>query len=275
MAKSIALIDIAVPKAIVLDKEHQELYREVFAKTAEKFGKDSPAYKTITNGISITNVTGSQFFWNTNLQQYLPSRQRVANLSDMEAINDIDETFLVGFYSDSPEIVLRSNKPSRNKNKYILENLVKQIDKDHPYSFSTKNPLIISNLELIQNDNAQNQYGLLLRIGECTKMQNDERFAHSKNQSRIQFGQNTKKVWTKENGLSRLYVRDDGLDSEDDDFADSGANGRVVVVDAEGIDSKKLGEYITKVKEKTEEQIAQIQERSEKAIHYIETGKLE
>jgi len=275
MAKSIALIDIAVPRATILDKEHQELYKEVFVKTAEKFGEDSPACKKITNGISATNVTGSQFFWNTNLQQYLPSGQRIINLSDIETINSIDETFLKGIYSDTRQVVLRSNKPSWNQNKYILENLVKQVDKDHSYSFSAENPLVISNLELIQDNNPQNKYGLLLKIGEGTTIQNDERFAHSNNQSRIQFGQKTKTVWTKENGLSRLYVYDDDLYSRYDNLANSGDNGRVVVVDTEGVNSIKLEKYKTKIQERTKKQIAKIQKRVKGAIHYIETGKLE
>ena len=267
--------DIILPKAIVLDKEHKELYKEAITKTAEKFGKDSQAYKTIINGISAKEVTGSQFFWNTNLNQYLPNKQRVISLSDMEKINDIDETFFTkfySFYSDTTQIILRNDKPSWDQNKYILENLVKQV-KDRNQLFSSDSPLIISNLELIQNDNSQNKYGLLLKINDNTTMQNDERFAHSNNQQRIKFGKREKTIYTKENGLSRLYLNGDGgTDSRNGYLADSNGNGRVVVVDAEGVDFEKYKKELIRF---TEKRTTQIKERTEKAIHYIETGKLE
>lgn len=240
MAKQIQLIpkDIKFPKAIVLDVEHRELYEEAITKTAEQFGKDSQAYKIITNGINAKNVTGSQFFWNTNLNLYLPNNQKVVNLSDMEKINDIDENFFKGFYSDTTQIVLRSENASWSKNKYILENLVNQV-KDRGHTFSSENPLIISNLELIKDDSSRNKYGLLLKVNDTTTMENDKRFTHSNNSQGIQFGEKTKRIYTKKDGLSRAYLGGDGnLYSGVSNLADSDGNGRVVVADAEGVDLK-------------------------------------
>ena len=65
MAKRIPLIKLDVPEAIVLDSSEQwikEVYQEADAKTAEKFGSNSLAYKTITNGIDREDIICSQFF---------------------------------------------------------------------------------------------------------------------------------------------------------------------------------------------------------------------
>lgn len=240
MAKKIQIIPkgIVYPEAIVLDDSEKwirELYQEADAKTAEKFGKNSLAYKTITNGIDIENVTGSQFFWNTNLGKYLPKNQRVILLQDMEKINDQDENFFKGFYTDSPQIVLRTDQSSWKPNKYILENLVKQVKKQG-FEFSSENPLIISNLELAASKSSKNQYGLLLKIGKDTRVENDSRFAYSNNEKQIQFGENKKTIFTKEKGLSRVCLYRGGLlDSDYDGLASSGGGGRVVVLDAEGV----------------------------------------
>ena len=117
------IIDIISKRtARVLDKEDKELYHEVFRKTAEKYGKYSLAYKTITSEIDAKNVIGSQFCWNTNLGLYLPKNQRVISLEDMELIKDLDEDFFEGFYSDTPEIILRTENSFYDENKYIMEN---------------------------------------------------------------------------------------------------------------------------------------------------------
>lgn len=232
MEKQIQLIpkDIVFPKAIVLGKEHKGLYEEVVAKTAEQFGANSQAYKTIKNGMITTEVIGSQFFWNTNLNQYLPNNQRVVNLSDMEQINDIDETFFKGFYPETTQIVLRNGTVLWNQNKYILENLVNQVKK-REYKFSSENPLVISNLELIKDDSSCNYYGLLLKINDTTTMKNDERFAHSNDSQKIQFGEKTKIIHTKENGLSEITLAGDNLCSWGEDLARSTYLGRVVVIE--------------------------------------------
>src|SRR3989344_2717060 len=155
MAKRIPLIKLDVPEAIVLDSSEQwikEVYQEADAKTAEKFGSNSLAYKTIANGIDREDIIGSQFFWNTNLGFYLPKGRKVCLLNDWEEINDLDESFFRGFYTDSPQIILRTDTLSYDRNKYILENLVKQVKKQG-FEFSSENPLIISNLELVKDDN--------------------------------------------------------------------------------------------------------------------------
>lgn len=273
MAKQIQLIpkNIVFPVARILDKEDRELYQEVERKTKEKFG-NSQAYKTILNGIHTENVTGSQFFWNTNLNQYLPKGQNVISLEDMETINNQDESFFKGFYTDTPEIILRTATLSWENNKYILKDLIKQINsetnKGAKYEFSSENPLRISGLELIKDRNSRNKYGLLLKIGDNTKVTNDSRFAYSNHGKQIPFGEKTKTIYTKENDLSRVFLyRDDDLYSRSDFLADSDDNGRVVVKDAEGVAPENL---LNKLNDKYKSLRNEIEEKKKNLISEIQ-----
>ena len=270
MSKRIQIIpkDILFPEAIVLDNSEnrvRELYDKANRKTAEKFGKNSLAYKTITNGIDMKNVTGSQFFWNTELGKYLPKNLRVITLKDMEQINDINKDFFKGFYTDASMIILRTEVPTWDDNKHILDYLVKQV-KEKNQEFSSENPLIISGLELIKDENTENHYGLLLQIGEETAMINDKRFGYSNNQKKIPFGEKTKKIYAKKDGLSRLCLdRSSNLNSFVGVLAGSDSGGRVVLVDTEGVSQTFLDKKLTELQTQKDAQIEKINLNYQKA----------
>jgi len=140
-----------------------KLYQEVAKGVAEKFGKDSRAYQTLMNGIDTKNGTGSQFFFNAEAELYLPEGQRVARLADLGKIYDADTSFFDGIYTDTPELVLRTDTPSWKNNTQILENLVEQA-RERGLKFSSDNPLVLSGLELTRDDNGDNYYGILVQI---------------------------------------------------------------------------------------------------------------
>ena len=213
-----------------------KLYQEVAKGVAEKFGKDSRAYQTLMNGINTENGTGSQFFFNTEAELYLPGDQRVARLADLGKIYDADTSFFNGIYTDTPELVLRTDTPSWKNNTQILENLVGQA-RERGLEFSSDNPLVLSGLELTRDDNGDNYYGVLVQIGDNTVAVNDPRFAYGKD--KIQFGNKKKTLWTKDKGLSRVcFVRGGGVDSDVDSLRYSLDDGRVVVFNAEGVASE-------------------------------------
>lgn len=189
--------------AKVLGKDEKEFYLEIAIKTAEKYGKHSLAYKTITNGINISKVSGVHFFWVSNISSYLPQHQRVISLKDMEMIADSDESFFSGFYSYVPEVILRSEIPIYPNERYILEDLVRQI-KNEKHEFSSEKPLRISGLELVKDQNLDNAYGLLMKVCSGTKISIDKRFSFSNSGKEIPFGRNTKNSWTGKNGLSAI-----------------------------------------------------------------------
>jgi len=217
------------PKADILDvEEGKELYSEANAKAIEIFGENSRAYKMLKNRIDLENIRGSQFFWNLWLNKFFPKGKRVISLEDAEAINDRDEDFFKDFYTDTPEIILLTEILSYKDNKHILEYIVNQT-KNAKFDFNSENPLKISGLELIKDENSENYYGLLLKFGENTKLVHDKRFAYSNNGKKISFGKKQKQIFTKKNNLSRVYLyRFVILYAGNDYLANSGDSGRVV-----------------------------------------------
>lgn len=212
-----------------------DLYKEVEQATAAKFGKDSRAYATIMKGINTVNATGSQFFFNNEAGLYLPRGQRVATFEDLDEISKHDnrQFFDGSFYTDTPELVLRTEIPSWMNNTQILEHLVSQT-RERGLEFSSENPLVLSGLELVSDDNQDNFYGILANITDETKTRNDPRFAYGNDQ--INLGNKSRKLWTKENGLSRVFLgRDGDVVSSSGDLSVSYDLGRVVIFDAEGV----------------------------------------
>lgn len=235
MLKEIVVPKINIPMDRIFIAE-KDVYQETEAKTKERFGENSLAYRTIMNGINPGDGTGSQFFFNTELGLYLPKNQRVLLFEDLEKIlfsSEADEFFDGSFYTDTSELILRTQIPTYEKNKQLLTDLVKQI-KTVELDFSSENPLRISGLGLIKDDDPQNEYGVLLEIGQDTKTINDERFGFQK--GRIKIGHKEKKLHTKKDGLSRVCLGRFGtLYSGSDFLAGSGGNGRVGILDAEGV----------------------------------------
>lgn len=270
MTREISFIPKNVPKykARVLGKESKELYKESFAKTAEKFGKDSLAYKNITNEIDPENITGSQFLFNTELGLYLPKSSEILNLQYMDDILAQDKDFFDGFYTDTNQLVLRTNKASYHKNQNIINHLEKQL-KNSGYEFFKENPLVITNPELIlDKKNLEQGYGLLVKIGENTKLENDKRFASGN--KKINLGNLEKTLWTKENGLSGVCLGwNRGLDSSVGNLPDSDGGGRVVVVSDGGIAPKILDEYKSNLEKERQKQIDIINNRYGKAMDIL------
>jgi len=95
-----------------------------------------------------------------------------------------------------------------------------------------KTPLVITNPELIVDENSKNKYGLLLRVTDQTEISNDPRLAYKNNNKKVPFGQSEKTVWAKEEGLSRVYVGRGGVVSNGGVLAVSDDVGRVVIRDA-------------------------------------------
>ena len=220
-------LEIKPTKGFRADVADSQLYEDVQSWAANEFGTGSQAYKTILNGINQENGTGSQVFWNTATNLYLPSPKRVITLDDAEAIHRQDKTFLFNeFYTDTQDVILRTSRPSYKPNTQILKGLVSQVE-SAGHNFSSNNPLRISGLELVNDDNSQNPYGLQFKLGEKTIIQNDPRFAYGNEE--IEFGGQTKRLWTKENGLSGVFLGRGGyVDSGGGGLQDSNDGGRVV-----------------------------------------------
>jgi len=219
--------------AIVLDDSEKwvhELYVEVNKKIIEIFGKRSLAYKTIIEGIDKDKITGSKFFFNSFLNSFLPGGKHIPTLDDLETIHNFSYNFLNGIYTDTSHIILYSSIPSYQKDENILNNLFQQIKKEK-LEFSSENPLIISGLEMVKDNNHKNEYGLLFKVNEKTQFKNDLRFSYNNSNKEIHFGKFTKKVYTKKEGFSGIYQGITGeLFSWEDDLTKSSSFGKVVLI---------------------------------------------
>ncbi len=222
------------PGARILGEEDREFYYEVVRKTGERFGRNSKAYNIITHRIKTGEVIGCHFFWVTNLNRYLPKGQKIISLDDIELIDSFDPTFFHGIVTNVPEIILRTGHTEFSPMRPMLQDLVKQV-RGEGYEFSPENPLRISGLELVENKDTSQSYGLLLRINENTILKNDKRFFYSdshRNRDReIVFGRKTKLLRSnKKEGLSNIFLDLFGdLDLTGDYMAYSDDNCRTVI----------------------------------------------
>jgi len=95
-----------------------------------------------------------------------------------------------------------------------------------------------------------------LNLKEAT-FENNSDFAYGRN--KIDLSSHTKNLWTKSQGLSRLYLGEIGVGSSSGDLTNSVSSGRVAFLDAEGI----------KLKEMKQVQINEIEKRYSKAVKIL------
>lgn len=213
-------------------KLNKELYQETDAKIAEKFGRDSKAYKIIRTGINLDKGTGSSFLWNNEVNLCLPKEQIIMDWKDLQGIYNVNPTLFKGHYSDSLNIILRSDIPSWDNNREFLNSLVEQVKGDFSQfkDFSNENPIVLSGIESVKDDNSENFYGLLPRLNEKTKIQYDSRFVCSK--EKIIMGDITKKLLRKRDGLSGIFAGGlNDVNSDDGNLSGSNNNGWIIVVE--------------------------------------------
>ncbi|MFA5953152.1 MAG: hypothetical protein WC812_01025 [Candidatus Pacearchaeota archaeon] len=235
--------EIIYPKAIVIIPDAEpalgfapiEVYDSAREKLIKDFKGNNKAIESLTHGINFRTLTGSQFFWNNYLNNFLKEQGingRIMNINDLGKIYALDENFFSKHYSDTINLCLRSKKLGWEDNKNILEYLVKQV-KQREKSFLPKNPLIISNLEIVNDNNPDNFYGLLLKLREDSILENDERFAFGKNKIKFEneLGNAEKNLWTKEKDLSGVFAdNSQSVNSDNDNLYSSNNSGWVVFV---------------------------------------------
>lgn len=249
-------------KGIILNKEdHSEIYKEAFSKASETFGKNSLAYKTITNGINEKNVTGSQFFWNTWLDQVGSLPGKIMLLEDWGKALSKDSNLVKGFYTDMPQLLLRSDKATWDKNQYLINDLSKKLKGQIEYS--PENPILITGVKLKPSKAKDNEYGINLDITDA-EIKSAPEFAQSHN--KIKMGNIEKPLWTKSAGLSWLCLFEDGLGSNFVDLAGSSSYGRVAVLNAAGVLPES---YLIKLKEEKATQVKEIEKRYVKAMNIL------
>ncbi len=201
-----------------------------------------------------------------------------ATLPQLDEVVQNDFEFLENYYEDGREVILRSAEDPHIPNDYLAKSLANQLKIKQ-----FQNPLVIKGLRIEQDNDSD--YGLVLKTSDETEVIEAPDFNHKNDRRRfsrinsdysIEFERNgTRTLYTRDSGLSRLYLGGDlGLYLDDRVLSGSYAYGRVVVISAE-VARENFGQYISQLQTEKKRQIKEIQARAAKAEHYLKTGKLE
>ena len=178
---------------------------------------------------------------------------KTASQSDLEKAIKLNALSLNGTYEDTALILRNENNP----NSYLAKHLMKQV-KERNKKAKTPIMITLNQLELV-NDTAS-EYGLAFKLKEDAEIiyapiLNDEvgNFSSEdideKTGLPIKLGEGNRTLYTRDSGLSRLYLfRNLDLNARNDPLADSYSYGRVVVVSGEATE-KFSNEYKTAKKD--------------------------
>ncbi len=263
MANQVSLIpreikEAGFPVARFLSEEEQAKYEEACKQYS---GKAREVLNIGRNG--------------SNLFKVLLLNQigiRTASLGELESALE-NGLALQDQYEDAPAIVLRSASDSYEPNDYLAKTLSAEIRVKKVTA-----PLVITGLELVLDKNSK--YGLSFKKTDKTEAVEAPCLSHKNNQKRFsrinpdysdEFDDKANRtLWTRDNGISRLYLGWDLLlYSGDGLLASSGDYGRVVVVNnAEGI-AKNFDAYLTQLNSEKERQAAEIEKRYADALRVL------
>jgi len=209
------------------------LYQRVNDFLLGRLGGDSEGYKAMMRGFNIQGATGSNSPFVVAADELLQGTdKRILTLDDAVKIyadgQAIGKNHFEGVYADIPQQILYSNDRST-----FTGNLA-GIASNQKVSYDQENPARFTGLKLSRGTSG----GITFEETNRTSVVSDPRFAYSNNGKEVDFG-TLVKVFTRDSGVSGLFAGNYGLGAGYDDLTDSDDDGRVVVVDAEGVANKK------------------------------------
>ena len=191
-------------------------------------------------------VRGSNLFANVELVS-----ECIALPSELEHAVRLNSSYFRNTYEDMG-LVIRTDGDSITRNDYVAKYLAEQLKK-RGIEFPAR--VSLRGLTLKEDDNSL--YGLVFLIGDSAEVLHLPKFAHENNKRSFsrtdergvplfdESGDRT--FYTRKDGISRLYLsRDLNLYSSDENLADSGGNGRVVIVGGEAAGADLVREYTAK-----------------------------
>jgi hypothetical protein len=266
--KPLVEIPKEIPSAGFLESDFgKEFLEEYNSKVKIDYGNHSNLkVLTYDNGI----VVGSNSFAVVLANQILNQEGlRTATQADLERILKTKALQLRGTYEDSG-LVLRSEDGA---NKYIAGNLAKQLRaRDKKVKF----PVLVNltDLELVQDKDSD--YGLAFKLiegakpiyapilnkpGNFNSEDIDEKTGLPK-----QISKGDRTLYTRSNGLSRLYLgRYLYLSSNNDYLADSNSVGRVVVVSGKAT----VQNFAEQIEKEYQNQLTDLNNRKENALKVL------
>jgi hypothetical protein len=228
-------IDVQRNRAIVLGPEleredfqkfleFKEQYSECFAELQSRFSKNPLMLKSICNGINFENLTGSNFLFANYFSSF--SGKNLLNLAALEGILKEKDDFFSNFYGDLSELILFSRETNCERNKYILNHLVNQLEYCG-YEINPNLPLVIPSPKfIVDNDNFDKGYGFLLELGKD---------AHYNNslipyKEKVFLGNSENTLISVKDGINRMTFMENEL-TIGPDLIDSCNNGRIVIIE--------------------------------------------
>ncbi|MEK6860245.1 MAG: hypothetical protein AABX54_05525 [Nanoarchaeota archaeon] len=237
------------PEARFLSEEEHARYKE-----AKGFsGKAADSLKVGRNGSNL---------WEVLLLNQIGIRTGTIPEIELAYENGLP---LQGHYEDGTEVVLRSAGDSYKPNDYLARNLAEMLG-----IMEFGNPLVVKGLEVVADN--KSQYGLsfkktdktqVIEVPDLNHKNHQRKFSRINPDYSIAFDDNgTRTLWTRDNGISRLYLlRDLDLDSRGEYLAGSNDDGRVVVVDSAEGAQKNIEGYLAQLKTEKERQLAEVERK--------------
>ncbi len=205
--------------------------------------RDIPALQVVNYADGI--IKGSNPFYVVAVQERLPENVRVASQADLEKALKWGVFDLRGTYEDTG-LVLRNEGES---NSYLARDLKQQIKAINPRK---RLPVMIPLYGLTLEKDQNSPHGVRFKLSEDTDIiysqmlkKADGNFSEADLKTGLpkKLGEGNRRFWTRDKGLSRLYLnRYLNLYSDDVDLACSGDSGRVVLISGEATSRKVSGE---------------------------------
>ena len=189
--------------------------------------------------------------------------------------SELNPGFFRGTYEDLG-LVLRTNGDSFRENDYNARNLYEQLE-HRGFKPSPDEPVMISLRDLILEGDENSYYGLIHKITDKSQIVQDPELSPKNNGMRFS-GVDERGIPIFEHDGSRIFYarQEDGLDrfvlgrglglysDWDGDLSRSGASGRVAVV--KNFPSEILNQYLAKLKEERDKQVAELDIRYNEAV---------
>ena len=219
-------------------------------------------------------VRGSNPFYAVAVQSRLPAGVRVASPGDLERAMKIGVYDFGGTYEDTG-LILRSRD---DPNSYLAENLMAQVQNRLGKEAKISGPILIPLYELDLVKDGDSPHGLAFKLKEDAELtsapilagkNHGKRFSETDESTGLpkSLGDGLRTLYTRDSGLSRLYLdRNLYLYSDDDNLAYSNDDGRVVLVStAEGGAQEFIAQKLAELQRIRDAQIGEISQRYQRA----------
>lgn len=264
----------AFPQADILGGDFgKAVLEEANARIKEEYNDNSNLY-VFSYDKKDNIVRGSSTSGNILLNQIISNQYpklHIATQADLEAVLRVNALNLSETYEDTGLVLLSEASP----NQYLAKDLSKQLKDRKELQY----PVLIHLKDLVLRNDDNSPLGLAFNIKENAEFVYDSILNSSGNFSTedvnektglpTKVGKGDKYFYTRNNGLSRLYLNSDlTAYAINDGLANSYGYGRVVVVSAEG--AKKISkDYMLGLEQERERQIKEVESRYNKAMNIL------